>query len=71
MYQSVIVNSAEFTKLAVHKTISSIQAKMQLTLVWNNESRLSDLALALLEDDNGEDDGDAHAENLDAQHHSP
>jgi hypothetical protein len=43
---------------------------MELTLVWNNESRLSDLALALLEDDNGEDDGDTHAEYLDAQHHS-
>lgn len=43
---------------------------MQLTLVWNNESRVSDLALALLEDDNGEDDSDAHAEDLDAQHHS-
>jgi hypothetical protein len=38
--------------------------------VWDNESRLSDLALALLEDDNGEDDGDAHAEYLDAQYHS-
>jgi hypothetical protein len=39
-------------------------------LAWNNERRMSDLALALPEDDNGQYDGDAHAEYLDAKHHS-
>ena len=44
--------------------------RVELTLICYNEGRLSDLALALLEDDNGDHNCDAHAEYLDAQHHS-
>jgi hypothetical protein len=43
--------------------------QVQGTWGWSNDRRLSDLALALFEDDNGQHDGGAHAENLDAEHH--
>jgi len=39
------------------------------SLHCNNERRLSDLALALLENDNSQHNCDAHAEYLDAEHH--
>jgi len=43
--------------------------RVELTLACNSERHLSDLALALLEDDNSQHNCDAHAEYLDAQHH--